>query len=134
MSVASPNHPHTTTRGANQTDCNPLMTHDTTEIGQYFQRLSTDDRASLDRRKERYRDQLEAQGLEVAVASGDGGFFAGVLVVDPDDKRFGFLEEDGSVSWIGEADGFGALGSAVVQSHGPRLEQIGDELEGADVE
>ncbi len=83
---------------------------------------------------ERYRDQLEEQGYEVTVAEGTEGLFAGVLVIDEANGRFGFLEEDGSVSWIDGSGAIGAIGSAVAQNHSDTLERRTEGLENVDVE
>lgn len=83
----------------------------------YFDPLTPGDRAQLEERMERYRDQLEAEGYDVAIADGEHGFFSGVLVIDDERGRFGFLDDDGSVNWFtGGLGGVGALGSAVVQN------------------
>lgn len=100
----------------------------------YYDRLTSDQRERLAERMERHREHLEAQGYEVALAEGEGNFFAGVLVIDDENGRFGFLEEDGGVSWITGGGGIGALGSAVVQNPNERLERQVDGLENADVE
>ncbi|WP_247729111.1 hypothetical protein [Halovivax limisalsi] len=107
----------------------------TPNLDTYFERLTMQDRAELETRLERYRDQLEAQGYEATVAAGENGFFAGVLVIDDDGGRFGFLEPDGSVSWIGDENGgIGALGTAIAQKPTEELTPDGDGLEGVDVE
>lgn len=111
------------------------MTHDDTPLDTYFDPLSQRERGQLQERKDRYQEQLEAQGYEVSVAEGEHGFFAGVLVIDEDEGRFGFLEDDGSVTWItGGVGGIGALGSAVFQNQSAALEQQVEGLENADVE
>jgi hypothetical protein len=108
---------------------------DDTSFEQYYDRLTSDQREQLEERLERHREQLEAQGYEVTIAEAEGGFFAGVLVIDDENGRFGFLESTGSVSWIsGDVGGIGALGSAVVQNPNERLEQEIEGLENADVE
>lgn len=84
---------------------------------------------------EAYRSQLESQGFEVAIAEGDQGFFAGVLVIDDDAGRFGFLESDGSVTWLtGDNQGIGALGSAVAQNPTDELDQDVDGLENVEID
>lgn len=94
----------------------------------YFEPLDAEDRKELKRRMERYRDQLEDQGYELTLAEGGNGFFAGVLVIDEDRGRIGFLEADGTVAWLdADATGLGYLGSAIVQSHGPELENSIDD-------
>lgn len=111
------------------------MTGDNPNLGKYYDELTNSDRKRLEERKERYRDQLEEQGYEVAIAEGDQGFFAGVLVIDDENGRFGFLESTGSVAWItGDAGGIGALGSAVVQNPSEELQQEAEGLENVDVE
>lgn len=111
------------------------MTGNDTPLEAYFNRLSSDDRERLEERMERYRDQLESQGYEVTIAEGESGFFAGVLVIDEGNGRFGFLESTGSVSWItGDAGGIGALGSAVAQNPSEKLESDVEGLENVDVE
>jgi len=111
------------------------MTGNDTPLQAYFDRLSSDDRARLEERMERYRDQLEAQGYEVTIAEGEGGFFAGVLVIDEEKGRFGFLESTGSVSWItGDVGGVGALGAAIAQNPTEKLESEVDGLENVEVE
>ncbi|MFC3958629.1 hypothetical protein [Halovivax cerinus] len=107
----------------------------TGNLGTYFEQLTMSDRAELETRLERYRDQLEAQGYEATVAEGENGFFAGVLVIDDEGGRFGFLEPDGSVTWIGgDNEGIGALGTAVAQNPTEELAQDPDGLENVDVE
>lgn len=104
-------------------------------IDRYFDRLTEEDRKRLEERLERYREQLEEQGYEATVAEGTNGFFAGVLVIDEAAGRFGFLESNGSVSWIsGDVGGIGALGSAVVQNPTEELDGATDDLENVDVE
>lgn len=106
-----------------------------TSLEAHFNRLKADDRAQLEERMERYRDQLEAQGYELTIAEGEGGFFAGVLVIDEETGRFGFLESTGSVTWItGDLGGIGALGSAVAQNPSEKLESDIDGLENVNVE
>lgn len=108
---------------------------DSSELRKYFRPLTGTDKQTLQRRLEKYREQLEAQGYEVTIAHGENGFFAGVLVIDDQNGRFGFLEADGSVSWLGGGlGGIGALGSAVAQNPTDALEQDIDGLENADVE
>jgi len=111
------------------------MTDDDAPLGTYFDRLTSDDRAQLEERMERYRDQLEAQGYEVTIAEGGGGFFAGVLVIDDENGRFGFLESTGNVSWIGgNVGGIGALGGAVAQNPSEELRSQVEGLENVDVD
>ncbi|QKY17812.1 hypothetical protein [Halorubrum sp. CBA1229] len=94
----------------------------------YFEPLDAEDRQELERRMERYREQLEDRGYELALAEGENGFFAGVLVIDEDRGRLGFLEADGTVAWLdADATGLGYLGSAIVQSHGTKLENSIDD-------
>jgi len=93
------------------------------EFNGYFEPLDEDHRQELEQRLEQYRDQLEDQGYELAIADGKNGFFAGVLVIDEERGRYGFLEADGTVAWLdADATGLGYLGSAIAQSHGPKLE------------
>lgn len=109
------------------------MTDDSIET--YYDPLTDSDREQLAERAERYRDQLADQGFEVAVAEDDRGFFGGVLVIDDETGRFGFLDADGSVNWLsGDVGGIGALSSAVVQNPSEALEQEVADLENADVE
>lgn len=111
------------------------MTNGRPNLGRYFNRLTPADRRRMEERLERYRDELEAEGYEVTIAEGDNGFFAGVLVIDEDRRRFGFLEEDGSIAWLGGGTGgIGSLGSAVAQRPTEALEPDVDGLENADVE
>jgi hypothetical protein len=111
------------------------MTGNDTPVETYFNRLSSDDRERLEERMERYRDQLESQGYEVTIAEGQGGFFAGVLVIDDRRGRFGFLESTGNVRWItGDVGGIGALGAAVAQNPSEKLESEVEGLENVDVE
>ncbi|AGB16595.1 hypothetical protein Halru_2001 [Halovivax ruber XH-70] len=106
----------------------------TGNLGTYFETLTMSDRADLETRLERYRDQLADQGYEATIAEGEDGFFAGVLVIDDDGGRFGFLEPDGSISWIGgENGGIGALGTAVAQNPTEELEPETDGLDNVDV-
>lgn len=94
----------------------------------YFEPLDADDRRELEKRMERYRDQLEDQGYELALAEGENGFFAGVLVIDEERGRLGFLEADGTVAWLdADATGLGYLGSAIAQNQGPELENSIDD-------
>lgn len=105
------------------------------KLGEYFNPLTSTDKRSLERRLETYRDQIEDLGYELAIAEGEHGFFAGVLVIDDANDRFGFLEDDGSVSWInGENQDIGALGTAVAQNPTEELQQDIDGLENADIE
>jgi hypothetical protein len=111
------------------------MTDDHDNLARYFDRLTDADRAQLEERLARYGPQLEEEGYEVTIAEGQNAFFAGVLVIDDAGGRFGFLEADGSVSWIaGSLGGIGALGSAVVQSPSDELEGTFDGHENVDVE
>jgi len=108
---------------------------DSSKLRKYFKPLTSADRKALERRIEQYGDQLEAQGYEVTIAHGENGFFAGVLVIDESGGRFGFLEPDGSVSWLsGDLGGIGTLGTAVAQNPTEELQQEVDGLEDADVE
>lgn len=93
------------------------MTENDPPLDEYFDPLRSEHRTSLRKRMERYREQLEDRGYEVTIAEGTTGLFAGVLVIDEDRGRFGFLEEDGSVSWLDGSGSIGALGSAVAQNH-----------------
>jgi hypothetical protein len=113
------------------------MTDD--DLDTYFDPLTNSDRAALERRLERHRDRLEAEGYELAIADGEHGLFAGVLVIDRDQGRFGFLEPSGEVAWLGGGlGGIGALGTAVAQNPTDRLEEQLDPdvegLENADIE
>lgn len=111
------------------------MSKDTPRLDKYFHKLDSETEDQLEERKERYREQLEQQGYDVVVASGTEGFFAGVLVIDEERGRFGFLEENGSVTWItGHMTNIGALGSAVAQDPTEELEQSVDGLENADID
>lgn len=111
------------------------MTDDTPPFGKYFHSLDSATEEQLEERKERYQEQLEQQGYEVTIANGTRGFFAGVLVIDEANGRFGFLEETGSVTWItGQLNDIGSLGSAVAQNPTEELEQSVEGLENADVE
>lgn len=111
------------------------MSRDTPDLGKYFNRLTSVDKQQLEDRMERYRDQLEDQGYQVTTADGSQGFFAGVLVIDEENGRFGFLEENGSVAWItGNLDDVGGLGSAVLQKPTAELKQEVEGLENAEVE
>lgn len=111
------------------------MSNNDTSLDRYFDRLTEAEREQLEGRLERHRDRLEEQGYEVTIAEGTNGFFAGVLVIDDAAGRFGFLESDGSVSWItGDVGGIGALGSAVVQNPTTELEGQSEGLENVDVE
>ncbi len=104
------------------------MTNERSTLGTYFQRLTTTDHRQLEERLERHRDRLEEQGFQLSIAEGEHGFFAGVLVIDDATDRFGFLEDDGTVTWIGGAGGgIGALGSAVAQNPSAELDQQLDE-------
>ncbi|WP_066418072.1 hypothetical protein [Halorubrum aethiopicum] len=110
------------------------MTENDPPLDEYFDPLRTEHRTSLRKRMERYREQLEDRGYEVTIAEGTTGLFAGVLVIDEERGRFGFLEEDGSVSWLDGSGGFGALGSAIVQNHTDEFERQAGAIENADVE
>lgn len=111
------------------------MTELPSSLAKYFQPLTPTDRARLETRLEQYRPQLEDQGYDVAIADGEHGLFAGVLVIDRDDGRFGFLEADGSIAWLtGAVGGIGSLGSAVVQRPTEALENEVDGLDDTDVE
>lgn len=109
---------------------------DDQSIDRYFDRLSKADRERLEQRLEQYRDQLEQHGYEATIAEGANGFFAGVLVIDDQAGRFGFLESNGSISWItGDVGGIGALGSAVVQNPTDELDSTDGSIgENVDVE
>ncbi|MEF8825925.1 MAG: hypothetical protein V5A27_06240 [Halapricum sp.] len=111
------------------------MTGSDSPVEENFDPIDEAERKRLEARMERYEDQLNEQGYEVAIAEGGGGFFAGVLVIDDAQGRFGFLEENGSVTWItGNVGGIGALGSAVAQNPSEQLQQEVEGLENADVE
>jgi len=104
-------------------------------LTQYFDQLTNAEREQLEERLERYRPQLEAQGYEATIAEGQNGFFAGVLVIDEANGRFGFLESSGSVKWItGDLGGIGALGSAVAQTPSDELDGAFDGSEHVDIE
>ena len=111
------------------------MTDVPSPLAKYFRSLTPADRARLEERLEQYRPQLEDQGYDAAIAEGEHGLFAGVLVIDRSDGRFGFLEADGSVTWLtGGAGGIGALGSAVAQRPTEALENEVEGLDHTDVE
>jgi hypothetical protein len=111
------------------------MNDDDPNLNKYFNRLTREDRSALEHRIEQYGDQLRDQGYEVSIAEGTDGFFAGVLVIDSDRGRFGFLEANGSVSWLSDgAGGIGSLGSAVVQRPTEELDPDVEGLENADIE
>ena len=111
------------------------MPNERSKLRKYFNPLTRTDRRVLEKRLEEYRDQLEPQGYELAIAEGNQGFFAGVLVIDDDAGRFGFLEADGSVTWLtADNQGIGALGTAVLQNHTDELDQEVDGLENAEIE
>jgi hypothetical protein len=85
-------------------------------------------RRSFEERARRYETQLESNGYEVTIAEGANGFFAGVLVIDDAEHRFGFLEENGSVTWLTGATGdLGGLGTAIAQN---RTEEFDQEIAG----
>ena len=110
------------------------MTKERNDLRTYFNPLTPADKRRLSRRLDEYRDQLEAQGFDVALAEGENGLFAGVLVIDNDQGRFGFLEEDGSINWLGGDQGIGALGSAIAQNPTGELNQNIEALENVDIE
>lgn len=111
------------------------MTADPSDLREYFKPLSVSDKTELEQRAETYREQLEAQGYEVAVAESEHGFFAGVLVIDTDAGHYGFLEADGTVAWIrSDPTDVGSLGSAVAQNPTEALQQDADELDNVDIE
>lgn len=110
------------------------MTDEDTPLTTYFNRLTASDRRELEQRLEQHREHFEQQGYQLSIAEGEHGFFAGVLVIDENQGRFGFLEADGSVTWLtGGAGGIGALGTAVVQSPSEALTQELDEPDNVDV-
>jgi hypothetical protein len=111
------------------------MTANYSDLSTYFDPLSSSDRRELEQRAERHRDRLEAAGYEVAVAEGEHGFFAGVLVIDEANDQYGFLEPDGTVAWItADPTGVGTLGDAVAQNPTEELRPDDDALENVDVE
>lgn len=111
------------------------MTDSHDSLNQYFNPLTNSDRGQLEERLERYRPQLEEQGYEATIADGQNGLFAGVLVIDDANGRFGFLESSGSINWLtGDLGGIGALGSAVVQNPSDELEGTFEGSEHVDVE
>lgn len=104
-------------------------------VQEYFGPLTASQRESLRARMERYRDGLEGNGYELALAEGVGGLFAGVLVIDDERGRAGFLEANGSVTWLdGSTGGLGALGSAIAQNHTDALDSAIDVPDGVDIE
>ncbi|MES3161442.1 MAG: hypothetical protein PPP55_07710 [Halorubrum sp.] len=111
------------------------MSDERSTVEAYFDPLTATQRTSLRARMERYRPQLEDRGYEVAVAEGTGGLFGGVLVIDDERGRVGFLESNGSVAWIdGSASGLGALGSAITQNHTEALGSTVEFPDGVDVD
>jgi len=111
------------------------MTSNDPSLGQYFNPLRHADREQLEERLDRYRDQLEAQGYEVTIAEGEQGFFAGVLVIDDEQGRFGFLEDTGTVNWLtGDVGGIGALGAAIAQRPSETLQTQVEDAKNADIE
>lgn len=111
------------------------MTDHDEKLNTYFNPLTQDDRSALQQRIEQYGDQLRDQGYQVSLAEGTNGFFAAALVIDEENGRFGFLEADGSVSWLSAGTGgIGSLGSAVVQRPTEELKPDIDGLENADIE
>jgi hypothetical protein len=108
---------------------------DDQQLDTYFDPLTQTDREALQARMDRYRDRLEAEGYDVTIADGEHGFFAGVLVIDDQQGRFGFLDPDGSVNWLtGGLGGIGALGSAVAQNPTERLEEHAEDADAFDIE
>ena len=104
------------------------MTGQHARLTDYFKRLSRTDRRELEERMHRHRERLEAEGYTVTIAEGENGLFAGVLVIDDEKGLFGFLEDDGRVTWLtGQNQGIGALGSAVAQNP---TEKLDHEIEG----
>jgi hypothetical protein len=113
------------------------MTERKKRLRQYFNHLTGEDRKELKERMEKYRPGLEEQGYEVVLAEGENNFFAGVLVIDREGGRFGFLEPSGNVAWItgkGDIGGIGALGSAIVQNPTEKLENQVEGLENTELE
>lgn len=111
------------------------MTGPSNPLAKYFTPLTPIDRRALEARLEEYRPHLEAQGYEVTIAEGERGLFAGVLVIDDERGRFGFLEANGSVTWLtGTVGGIGSLGTAVAQRPTEALQNEVDGLDYADVE
>lgn len=111
------------------------MSDDRSPVRTYFDPLTSDQQSGLRARMERYRPQLEDNGYEVAIAEGSGGLFAGVLVIDDERGRAGFLEENGAVTWLdGTTGGLGALGSAIVQNQTDALDPAVDVPDGVDIE
>lgn len=111
------------------------MTRTQTKLTKYFDTLTTDHRRQLEERLHRYGNRLESDGYEVTIAEGANGFFAGVLVIDDAHHRFGFLEENGSVTWLDGATGdLGGLGTAIVQNRTDEFDQEVAGLENATVE
>ena len=111
------------------------MSEDRSPVRTYFDPLTSDQQSRLRARMQRYRPQLEDNGYEVTIAEGSGGLFAGVLVIDDERGRAGFLEENGSVTWLdGATGGLGALGSAIVQNQTDELDSSIDVPDGVDIE
>ncbi|MFB6162578.1 MAG: hypothetical protein ABEJ86_03940 [Halococcoides sp.] len=111
------------------------MTDSSDGIDEYYDPLTNEEHSELEHRLETHRDRLEAEGYEVTIAEGDEGFFAGVLVIDDEQGRFGFLDESGSIEWVkGNVGGVGALGHAIAQNPGEKLESAVDGLDAVDVE
>lgn len=111
------------------------MSNEQSNLRKYFTPLSQTDKRALERRLETHRDRLQDLGYELAIAEGEHGFFAGVLVIDDENDRFGFLEDDGSITWLtGENQGIGALGKAIAQNPTDELVQDADGLENVDIE
>jgi len=111
------------------------MTQDTHDLTAYFRQLTADDREQLESRLQRHRDQLAEQGYDASIAEGEHGLFAGVLVIDEEGDRVGFLEADGTINWLsGDVGGIGALGAAIVQRPSDRLQKQTDGPENVDIE
>ena len=111
------------------------MTGNDTDLRKYFNPLSRSDRRELEQRAERHRNRLESEGYEVVVAESEDGFFAGILVIDEMEDRYGFLEPNGTVAWLtADQTGIGSFGDAVTQNPTDELEPDDEGLENVDVE
>jgi len=68
----------------------------------------------LRRRERKYRRALEKQGYVTRTLIDDSGCFALVMVEEKASGRTGVLQADGSVVWLDQARGVGALAAAAV--------------------
>ena len=85
-------------------------------------KLTSVEKREVERRERKHRNKLAKQGYQTQALVDESGCFGVVLVSDPNSGKNGFLLPDGSVKWMDQTMGLGALADAAVS--GVRVEGL----------